>query len=96
MTEAKQHLMKMSQRPIDKWICKHYNELCKGMTVWDARMCKPTNLKLDAFNQAVEERCVKTRKIIDGVKKTVFILKDEVRSIYKQESESEDDIDSFL
>ena len=61
--------------------------------VYDSQLSTEWLIKL------AEERCIKTRKTIDRVKKTVFILKDEVKNLYKQESEDEEydvDFDSCL
>ena len=46
-TEAKQDLIDASRSPIDKWICKHYNELIEGMPCTDALLTKPTDMRDD-------------------------------------------------
>ena len=99
MTDAKQHLIEASRQPIDIWICKHYNELCEGMLKQDARMCKPTELKERTFNVQLNDRCETKRISVDGRRSWIYVLKDDMKLIYKQENEDEEDnvgFDSFL
>ena len=92
-TEAKQDLINASRSPIDKWICKHYNELIEGMPCTDALLTKPTDMRDDVFRLLVKERCKYEKRSIKGVRKWRYYLKEECKSLYKQTENEFDDED---
>ncbi|KAI5540832.1 hypothetical protein TVAGG3_0043110 [Trichomonas vaginalis G3] len=94
MTEAKQDLIELSSNPLDVWINTHYDELCAGMTCKNALLCKPSDMKDKNFQMSIKDKCDKKQRRIDGKQTWYYVLKEEMKGLYKQ-VEPNDNEDSF-
>ena len=91
MTEAKQDLIEASRTPVDQWICDHYTSLLEGMECSTALSCKPKDMKDKTFQLQIKDKCERKQLRRNGMKKWYYILKEEYRSIYKQNTLEEDE-----
>ncbi|KAI5510116.1 hypothetical protein TVAGG3_0713870 [Trichomonas vaginalis G3] len=94
MTEAKQDLIELSTNPLDEWINTHYDELCAGMTCKNALFCKPSDMKDKNFQMSIKDKCDRKQRRIDGKQTWCYVLKEEMKGLYKQ-VEPNDNEDSF-
>ena len=58
-----------------------------------ARFSKPAELKERTFNLQITEKCETKRVRVNCKLEWVYILRDEMKSLYKQENEDEDEYD---
>ena len=84
ITEAKQDLIEASRTPVEQWICDHYTSLVAGMECSTALSCKPKDMKDKTFQLQIKDKCDHKQLRRNGMRKWYYILKEEYRSIYKQ------------
>ncbi|KAA6383794.1 MAG: hypothetical protein EZS28_020680 [Streblomastix strix] len=93
MTQAKREIIRASRSKVDDVILNNFNQFKDGVRIESVEQWKPTDMILKNYQIAINSVCHKVRKVINGQRKRVYQLNEEMVSIY-QNMLDEDAIES--
>ncbi|KAA6366765.1 MAG: hypothetical protein EZS28_037709 [Streblomastix strix] len=83
MTQAKREIIRASRSKVDDVILNNFNQFKEGIRVEAVEQWKPTDMNLKNYQIAINHICHKVWRTINGQRKRVYKLNDDVISIYQ-------------
>ncbi|KAA6376748.1 MAG: hypothetical protein EZS28_027727, partial [Streblomastix strix] len=83
MTQAKKDIIRASISPVDDLIIRHFKSFRDGVTCNIVEGWKPQDMKLKNYQLAIKSMCERKQKQVDGIRKFIQKMKEEMISIYE-------------
>ncbi|KAA6325389.1 MAG: hypothetical protein EZS28_054074, partial [Streblomastix strix] len=84
MTQAKKDIIRASVSPVDEVIISYLKSFRDGIRCNIVEGWKPQDMKLKNYQLAIKSICERTQKQVDGVRKFIYKMKEELISFYKR------------
>ncbi|KAA6373867.1 MAG: hypothetical protein EZS28_030606, partial [Streblomastix strix] len=83
MKEAKKEIIRASRSKVDDVIINHFNLFKDGIRIEQVESWRPSDMVLKNYQMAIYNVFCKIQRTIDGYRKRLYKLKDEMISIYE-------------